>query len=175
MRIFLFMDCETDSAHCAPMKPVTAFIFALLAATFLSVPARAGDDWADAPQTPGDWRLTLLPAGSAATFRAPDGQALFTLACVLRNRSLVMTRHTPQAAPLPQGLMQVHTQTQARTLTATAASGADGAIGASLAASDPLFDAMAVSRGRFAVEVEGSDALYLPAWAEVTRVIEDCR
>ncbi len=40
---------------------------------------------------------------------------------------------------------------------------------------DPLLDAMAITRGRFAVEVEGETPLYLPAWAEVTRVIEDCR
>lgn len=175
MRILLVMDVKGDSAHCVPMKPVAALISALLAAAFSSAPAQAGDDWANAPQTPGNWRLALLPAGSTATFRAPDGQALFTLACVLQNRLLVMTRHTVHTAPPPQGLMQVQTQTHTRTLIATASGGGDGAIGASLAASDALFDAMAVSRGRFAVEVEGSDALYLPAWAEVTRVIEDCR
>ena len=39
----------------------------------------------------------------------------------------------------------------------------------------PLLDAMAITRGRFAVEVEGEPGLYVPAWAEVTRVIEDCR
>jgi len=38
-----------------------------------------------------------------------------------------------------------------------------------------LLDAMALSKGRFAVELEGEAALYLPAWAEVSRVIEDCR
>lgn len=158
------------------MKPVTALISALLAAASSPAPARTADNWTDAPQTPGDWQLALLPTGSTATFRTPDGQALFTLACTLHGRSIALTRHTaPSAEPLTQGLMQVHTQTHDRILTATAVNGDGGAIGTSLAASDPLFDAMAVTRGRFAVEVEGSDPLYLPAWAEVTRVIEDCR
>jgi hypothetical protein len=34
---------------------------------------------------------------------------------------------------------------------------------------------MAYSRGRFAVEINGLPTLYLPSWAEVGRVIEDCR
>jgi len=38
-----------------------------------------------------------------------------------------------------------------------------------------LLDAMALARGRFAVEVAGYPALYLPNWAEVARVVEDCR
>ncbi len=44
-----------------------------------------------------------------------------------------------------------------------------------LNARDPLFDAMAISKGRFAVEVGGEATLYVPSWPEVTRVIEDCR
>lgn len=155
------------------MKPVTAFLCASIAATSILAPALAAENWADASQTPGDWRLALLPTGSTATYRAPDGSALFTLTCTLKDRSIALTRHTaPSAQPLLQGLMQVHTQTRERVLTVN---GDDSAIGASLPASDPLFDAMAISRGRFAVEVEGSEPLYLPAWPEVTRVIEDCR
>ena len=38
-----------------------------------------------------------------------------------------------------------------------------------------LLDAMAFSRGRFAIDVNGLPSLYLPAWPEVGRVIEDCR
>lgn len=40
---------------------------------------------------------------------------------------------------------------------------------------DSLLDAMAFSRGRFVLEVNGLSTLALPAWAEVGRVIEDCR
>ena len=42
-------------------------------------------------------------------------------------------------------------------------------------ARDPLLDAMAFSKGRFALEVAGLPTLYVPSYPEVTRVIEDCR
>ncbi|MEL6878174.1 MAG: hypothetical protein AAGL68_08770 [Pseudomonadota bacterium] len=48
-------------------------------------------------------------------------------------------------------------------------------VAAELDANDPLLDAMAITKGRIAVETAGMPTLYLPAWAEVTRVIEDCR
>ncbi|HMP55028.1 MAG TPA: hypothetical protein PKD92_00445, partial [Novosphingobium sp.] len=40
---------------------------------------------------------------------------------------------------------------------------------------DPVLDAIAFSRGRFAVEVLGLPTLIAPSWPEVSRVIEDCR
>ena len=46
---------------------------------------------------------------------------------------------------------------------------------AALVARDSLLDAIAFSRGRFAIEAEGLDPLYVPSWPEMSRVIEDCR
>jgi hypothetical protein len=46
---------------------------------------------------------------------------------------------------------------------------------ATRAANDTVLDQVAYSRGRFGVEVQGLSPLILPAWAEVARVIEDCR
>jgi hypothetical protein len=43
------------------------------------------------------------------------------------------------------------------------------------AAGDPILDAMAYSRGRFALETAALPTLYLPSWPEVSRVIEACR
>lgn len=40
---------------------------------------------------------------------------------------------------------------------------------------DPLLDAIAFSKGRFAVEATGVPALYIPPYPEITRAIEDCR
>jgi hypothetical protein len=44
-----------------------------------------------------------------------------------------------------------------------------------LAATDPLLDAIAFSRGRFAVEAPGLPTLILPTWPEPARVVEECR
>jgi hypothetical protein len=56
----------------------------------------------------------------------------------------------------------------------TGGAGAPRLVG-TIPARDPLLDAMAFSKGRFAVEVTGGAPLYVPAYPEVTRVIEDCR
>ena len=68
--------------------------------------------------------------------------------------------------------MTVRTETVDRAL---ALQSQGSAAGAELNPRDPLLDAIALTRGRFAIEVPGQQPLYLPAWAEVTRVIEDCR
>jgi hypothetical protein len=44
-----------------------------------------------------------------------------------------------------------------------------------LPAGDRALDAIAYSRGRISVEASGTARLILPVWAEVSRVIEDCR
>ena len=87
---------------------------------------------------------------------------------------------TVPGASNPPGAMVVRTETQTRTLRTSAVlyhspSPHVPVTEARLRADDRLLDAMALSKGRFAVEVDGMTALYLPSWAEVTRVIEDCR
>ena len=75
----------------------------------------------------------------------------------------------------------ITTTSTARRLTAVPAGGAGAVRNAAIAfemafaARDPLLDAMAFSRGRFMLEMSGSQTLILPAWSEVGRVIEDCR
>jgi hypothetical protein len=44
-----------------------------------------------------------------------------------------------------------------------------------LAASDPLLDAIAFSRGRFLVSGGSAPVLALPSWPEAARAVEDCR
>ena len=71
--------------------------------------------------------------------------------------------------------MIVRTESQTRSLAAAGVNSVPPTFEARLSANDRLLDAMALSKGRFAVEVPGTTTLYLPSWAEVTRVIEDCR
>jgi len=71
--------------------------------------------------------------------------------------------------------MTIRPETATRTLSAAPDGAADPQLVAELPARDPLLDAMALSKGRFAVAVEGAAPLILPSWAEVSRVIEDCR
>jgi hypothetical protein len=50
-----------------------------------------------------------------------------------------------------------------------------GTPAAEIAPTDPILDAMALSRGRIAIEADGTQPIAIPSWAEITRIVEDCR
>ena len=140
--------------------------------TSTPAPAPVTSDWMDAPQTPGDWRYTGAFAGGVAQFGDSGSEARFTIRCEAASRTIVLSR-AGQASGASR--MIVRTESQTRALAATAAASTLPAVEARIAATDRLLDAMALSKGRFAIELAGTPTLYLPSWAEVTRVIEDCR
>lgn len=127
-------------------------------------PAHA--DWRHGPLVPGDWVWRMNGDNSLAVFQSPAGQAVAQFACQPNSRQVLL-----MVAGVGAGSMTVRTETVDRVLQTTATS---TAAVATLSAQDSLLDAIAFSRGRFAIEVEGR-ALYLPAYPEITRVIEDCR
>jgi hypothetical protein len=129
--------------------------------------------WIDAPQTVGDWHWQKLQGASTAIFSDSAAQPLMAFRCDSVARAVEVVRY----GRVPGGQVQIRTETQDRLLPAPAAStGTGGALAiARLPANDPLLDAMAFSRGRFAVEAAGLPTLYLPSWPEISRVVEDCR
>lgn len=131
----------------------------------VSRPAPA--QWSDRPATPGNWSYAADSAGSTAIFTGPVSGASLTLRCDTASRRISVIR-----AGAPQGVMTVRTSYGAVSWPATAS---PAGTAAARAANDATLDQMAYSRGRFAVEVAGQDMLILPPWAEVGRVIEDCR
>jgi hypothetical protein len=131
-------------------------------------------DWRDAAQTPGNWRWAILADQSTAMFgnvRA-GGADLMLLACDRQKKRVLLARAgtAPTAVPLA-----VTTTSMRRPLLSDPALGGGSWLVVPLAAGDPLLDAIAFSRGRFALETAGLETLYLPAWPEISRVIEDCR
>ncbi len=126
-------------------------------------PQRHVPDWREARATPGDWVWSNAGGRSAATF----AQGLFSLRCEQGN--VVLARRGSGEGPVP---MSISTSAMTRTLSGA---GSANEIAVTLPARDPLLDAMAFSRGHFAVEVAGLTTLYVPSWPEVSRVIEDCR
>jgi hypothetical protein len=70
----------------------------------------------------------------------------------------------------------IGTSSGARNLTASPAANVEpAALAIELDPRDRLLDQMAFSKGRFTLDISGLSTLVLPAWAEVGRVIEDCR
>ena len=126
-------------------------------------------DWQDAPVTPGDWHWQREGGRSVASFGLPQQPPLLTLACDPARSAIILAR---RGAIGPAGALTIATTSLSRRLAITTT---DGTAAITLPARDPLLDAMAFSRGRFAVSVTGLEPLYVPSWPEVSRVIEDCR
>ncbi len=144
---------EDASAH-APSEPTTS------------------DAYLDAPQSPGTWTYVEEPGETLALFGEAEQMEGFLMRCGDGAVSLAVMTGEPQEEARA---MQVTTETVTAQLVAAPVPSRKRILAADLAPGDPLLDAMAITKGRFAIEVEGLQPLYLPAWAEVTRVIEDCR
>ena len=99
------------------------------------------------------------------------GQAL-VLSCNRDAAAVTLMRPGVAEAQVPVTIL---TSAMNRTLSAIAQPGPPPMIALTLPARDSLLDALAFSRGRFAVETAGLPTLYVPSWPEVSRVIEDCR
>lgn len=129
-------------------------------------------DWRDAPQTPGSWTWALISGRSTASFGLPGASPLVVLICdrAAGQVQLVRAGSAPTAIPLA-----VATSALRRPLMSDPARSPAGWLVVPLTVRDPLLDAIAFSRGRFALEAAGLETLYLPAWPELSRVIEDCR
>jgi hypothetical protein len=119
--------------------------------------------WMDAPITPGDWTY----AGGLARFAEH-----LVMRCDRAAGVIEIGRAGTSAAPAQ---MIVRAELMERGIAARSAESDPTWIFARVPARDPLLDAMAFSKGRFAVEVAGLQTLYVPSYPEVTRVIEDCR
>ena len=133
-------------------------------------PSPVAPDWRDRPVTAGTWTYARDERGSIASFEQAGSGALTMLRCDLANRRLVLSR-----AGVATGPITIRTSSTTRALPTGATGGTPPYAAAVLTATDPLLDAMAFSRGRFALEQEGAPPLALPAWAEIGRVVEDCR
>ena len=117
-------------------------------------------DWRSAPLSAGAWFYRPIPGGSEAVFQTSAGPQ-FSLRCTLATRRISFVR----TGAAPGLLLRILTTSSERTLP----------VGNAVAAFDPVLDAIAFSRGRFAVSGAPAPILVLPSWAEPARAIEDCR
>ncbi len=130
-------------------------------------------DWRDAAQSPGEWRWSSASGRSTASFVTPGGNVVASLACNRAGAQVLLSRSGPGGeAHQP---IAVTTTNGTRPLLSEPLLSAPGWLTVELRPVDPILDAIAFSRGRFALEAAGQPPLYLPAWAELSRVVEDCR
>jgi hypothetical protein len=107
------------------------------------------------PLAAGQWSYAATATGGEARY----GTHL-ALQCDKPSRTMTITR-----PGMPVAALAIATDTASRTLP----------LGGRLSAFDPLFDAIAFSRGRFLVSGGAGPALAMPSWPEAARAIEDCR
>ncbi|MFN3619053.1 hypothetical protein [Sphingorhabdus sp.] len=132
---------------------------------------RLAGDWNDWPFTPGNWTYSRDGRGSMGAFGAPGRTATVSLRCDAQSRRVYLARE----ASAPGQRMVIRTSTAMKEFIARAVSANTANIAAEILPNDPILDAMAFSRGRVLVEAEGQQPVILPSWAEITRIVEDCR
>jgi hypothetical protein len=148
-------------------------IAAVLALTADTTPNVAGAPLASnleyAMPIEGSWTYAAGSDGSQATFYNSSGQPQLTIQCTRSTRRIALLK-PGAAAPA----IWVWTSSQKKSLPASY-DAASARVRAELQAFDPLLDAMAASRGRIGFSTSGLAALVVPPWAEIGRVVEDCR
>lgn len=135
-------------------------------------------DWREWPVAAGDWSYRTIDGGSLASFGAPGQPAQLMLRCDVATHRISVSRASTAPAEQIVGQMMIRTtagDAQWPVLPGGAPGAATSLAVATRAAVDGVFDRMIFSRGRFAVEAPGAQLIVVPTWAEVARVIEDCR
>jgi hypothetical protein len=128
-------------------------------------------DWRDWPLTPGNWVYKQDGRGSVALYGLPGAEAELILRCDNGRSRVVLSRRGQGVASLT-----VRTTSTLRQLAVQPMpNGTTPWLAADLGARDSILDAMGFSRGRFLVQGNGLPTLVVPAYAEILRVVEDCR
>jgi hypothetical protein len=134
-------------------------------------PQKPVGDWIDWPLASGDWVYRRDERGSIALF-GPTGQnATVTLRCDTGRRRIYLAREGAGTG----GRMVVRTSSTLKEFAASHTGASPAYLATEILPTDPVLDAMALSRGRFAIEADGQQPIAIPSWAEITRIVEDCR
>lgn len=118
----------------------------------------------------GNWTYGTTSDGSEATFSNSSGQLQLTIRCTRSTRRVAILKAAPSASPS----LWIWTSFEKISLPATYDS-STLRVSVDLGAYDPLLDAIASSRGRIGFSSSGLETLVVPPWADIARVIEDCR
>lgn len=114
----------------------------------------------------------MVEGRSTANFVVPGDAVRVTISCDRFNARVLVARQGLANSSVPMALTSTF---GTRPLSSDPLRSPPGWVAAELHSGDPMLDSIAFSRGRFMLEVAGLETLYLPAWPEIGRVVEDCR
>ena len=126
------------------------------------------NDW---PFFAGDWVYRRDDRGSIALFGPAGQNAVVSLRCDLQNRRIYLSRE----ATGPGQRIVIRTSSSMKAFAAKPIGETPAYLATEIMPMDAILDAMAFSRGRILLETDGHPPIILPAWAEITRIVEDCR
>jgi len=152
------------------MRITFAALAAIALASLTSAQTNAAADYSYLPTMPGAWGYFPVAGGSEARFVDTAGMARVTLHCTMASRQVTISASSPVSATT----LFVWTTSTSRTLPARFVPTALR-VSAELAARDNLLDAIAFTRGSFAVQLPAKAAVVVPASPEAARAVEDCR
>ena len=132
---------------------------------------RLTGDWNNWPFTPGNWTYRRDGRGSVAQFGMSGRNPMISFRCDVENRRVTLSRE----ASAPGVSLVIRTSSMTKTVAVSASEANSTYLAAAIATTDSILDAMAFSRGRVLVETEGQQPVILPSWAEIARIVEDCR
>jgi hypothetical protein len=138
-----------------------------------TAPVPPAIDWRDAPLPAGDWQWLERKDGDQARFGPPGQPPLLIMTCDRANGSVQLA--LPSSSGGAQSATIATSTASAGYPAATRTVGTLPALVVNLPASDRMLDAMAFSRGRFRLRFDNGVELIAPSWAEVGRLVEDCR
>ena len=127
--------------------------------------------WNDWPFAVGDWVYRRDDRGSTASFGPTGEDAVVSLRCDLQNRRIYLSRE----ATAPGQRIVIRTSSSMKEFAAKPTGGTPVYLASEIMPLDAILDAMAFSRGRILLETDGHPAIILPTWAEIARIVEDCR
>ena len=148
----------------------SALLFLALIAPASVLSAQGTVDWRTGPLTAGSWFYRGLANASEAVFTDARVTPRLVVKCSRPARVITLSL----ASAVPASAITLATSETQRSIPASFNAQTSQII-AQIQANDAVLDALAFSRGRFALSVAGGATLVVPAWPEVARSIEDCR
>jgi hypothetical protein len=135
----------------------------------LAAPAPAAN-WTERALTPGTWAWRTDPRGAIALYGPVGTDAALVVRCDRTAQRIYVSRPAAGGSQ-----MVLRATTSAKAYGARPTGSTPGYVAAELNTRDPQLDALAFSRGRFMIQLDGAADVIVPAWPELARVIEECR
>jgi hypothetical protein len=129
--------------------------------------------WIDWPIAQGDWVYRSDDRGSIALFGPAGRDAIVTLRCDRSRARIYFSRADDTGTR--GGNMTIRASSALKQFSAQSVGGTPAYIAAEIAPGDSFLDAMIFTRGRIAVEAVGQQSIAVPVWAEIAKVVQDCR